>query len=92
MTGPRANKIYRSTDGGNTWTNTYTGPNFTPAGRANCTANSYFVCMYAPNTWRHMGWGEPAALNGVVSYVYARHGAGTDPSRRLLHPLHRQRA
>ena len=22
----RANKIYRSTDGGNTWTNTYTGP------------------------------------------------------------------
>ena len=36
--------------------------------------------MYAPNTWRHMGWGEPAALNGVVSYVYAGHGAGTDPS------------
>ena len=27
--GPRSNKIYRSTDGGNTWTNTYTGPNFT---------------------------------------------------------------
>ena len=23
-----ANKIYRSTDGGNTWTNTYTGPPF----------------------------------------------------------------
>jgi hypothetical protein len=78
LTGPRANKMYRSTDGGNTWTNTYTGANFTPAGRANCTANSYFVCMYAPNTWRHMGWGEPAALNGVVHYVYTQHGAGTD--------------
>src|SRR6266480_3670338 len=24
----RSNKIYRSTDGGNTWTNTYTGPTF----------------------------------------------------------------
>jgi hypothetical protein len=78
LIGPRANKIYRSTDGGVTWTNTYTGPNFTPPGRANCTANSYFVCMYGPDTWRHMGWGEPAALNGVVSYVYAQHGAGAD--------------
>jgi len=78
LAGPRANKIYRSTDGGNTFTNTYTGPNFTPAGRANCTANSYFVCMYAPNTWRHMGWGEPAANNHVVGYVYTQHGAGTD--------------
>ena len=29
--------------------------------------------------WRHEGWGEPAALNGVVHYVYARHGAGSDP-------------
>jgi hypothetical protein len=78
LAGPRSNKIYRSTDGGNTWTNTYTGPNFTAPGRANCTANSYFVCMYAPNTWRHMGWGEPAALNSVVHYVYSQHGAGTD--------------
>jgi hypothetical protein len=80
LAGPRANKIYRSTDGGNTWTNTYTGPNFTPAGRANCTANTYFVCMYSPDTWRHMGWGEPAALNGVVSYVYTQHGVGADPA------------
>ena len=28
----RANKIYRSTDGGNTWTNTYTGPTFPDRG------------------------------------------------------------
>jgi len=79
LAGPRSNKIYRSTDGGNTWTNTYTGPNFSAPGRANCTANTYFVCMYAPDTWRHMGWGEPAAYNQVVSYVYAQHGAGGDP-------------
>ncbi|PYK37739.1 MAG: hypothetical protein DME60_12115 [Verrucomicrobia bacterium] len=25
-----------------------------------------------------MGWGEPAALNNVVHYVYAQHGAGND--------------
>src|SRR5215831_5346059 len=63
LAGPRSNLIYRSTDGGNTWTNTYTGPNFSAPGRANCTANTYFVCMYASDTWRHMGWGEPAAYN-----------------------------
>ena len=34
--------------------------------------------MYAPNTWREMGWGEPAAYNGVVSYVYAQKGTGSD--------------
>ncbi len=28
LAGPRSNKIYRSTDGGNSWTNTYNGPNF----------------------------------------------------------------
>ena len=26
-----------------------------------------------------MGWGEPAAFNHVVHYVYAQHGAGADP-------------
>ncbi|HEY4281823.1 MAG TPA: sialidase family protein, partial [Chthoniobacterales bacterium] len=76
----RANKIYRSTDGGNTWINTYTGPAFPAPGRANCTANSFFVCMYAPNTWRHQGWGEPAAYNHVVSLVYdSRNTSNGDP-------------
>ena len=28
--------------------------------------------------WRHEGWGEPAALNGVVHLVYAQHGAGNN--------------
>ena len=79
LAGPRSNKIYRSTDGGATWAITYTAPTFAAPGRANCTTNAYFVCMYSPNTWRHMGWGEPAALNGVVSLVYSQHGAGADP-------------
>ena len=65
----RANKIYRSTDGGNTWTNTYTGPTFPGPGRS---ASGFFATMYAsPAYWRHMGWGEPAAFNQVVSLVYA---------------------
>src|SRR5712691_4213672 len=72
----RNNKIYRSTDGGNTWTNTYTGPSFVGP----CRSNSGFFCtMYSsPAYWRHMGWGEPAAYNHVVSLVYAQKD-GSDP-------------
>jgi hypothetical protein len=77
--GPRSNLIYRSTNGGSTWTNTYTGPTFTgPSDGTLCSSNTYFAAMFS-GYWRHMGWGEPAALNGVVSYVYAQHGAGADP-------------
>ncbi len=72
----RNNLIYRSTDGGNTWTNTYTGPSFQGPHRTN---SGYFACMYnSPAYWRHMGWGEPAALNHVVSLVYAQ-ADGSDP-------------
>src|SRR6266540_3912041 len=75
----RSNLIFRSTDGGATWTNTYTGPAFVGP----CRSSSGFFCtMYAnPPYWRHMGWGEPAAINGVVSYVYAaRNPSSGDPS------------
>src|SRR5215471_8919760 len=74
----RANKIYRSTDGGTTWTNTYTGPTFPGPGRS---ASGFFATMYSsPAYWRHMGWGEPAAFNGVVGLVYASRNTGTgDP-------------
>jgi hypothetical protein len=76
--GNRANRLYRSTDGGNTWTNTYIGPTFAGPGRG---ASGYFATMYNnPTYWRHMGWGEPAALNGVVHYVYAaRNTSNGDP-------------
>src|SRR6266567_305885 len=71
------NLFFRSTDGGNTWTNTYTGPSFSGPG---VTAVGYFACMFTDGGgyWRHEGWGEPAAYNGVVHYVYAQHGAGSD--------------
>src|SRR5438874_6194599 len=72
----RNNKIYRSTDGGNTWSNTYTGPSFIGPCRSN---SGYFCTMYSsPAYWRHMGWGEPAAFNHVVSYVYSAKN-GSDP-------------
>src|SRR5438270_4397331 len=41
--GNRANRLYRSTDGGNTWTNTYVGPTFAGPGRG---ASGYFATMY----------------------------------------------
>ena len=78
--GPRSNRIFRSTDGGTTWTNTYIGPTFTgPSDGSVCSSNSYFAAMFT-GYWRHMGWGEPAAINHVVHYVYAQHGAGSDAS------------
>mgnify|MGYP003694121589 CR=1 FL=1 len=39
----RANKIYRSTDGGNTWTNTYTGPTFPGPGRSSFGLLRHYV-------------------------------------------------
>jgi hypothetical protein len=74
----RNNLMFRSTDGGNSWTNTYTGPTFVGPHRSN---SGYFATMYSsPAYWRHMGWGEPAALNGVVHYVYAAANTATgDP-------------
>ena len=73
------NKIFRSTDGGNTWSNTYTGSPFAGPGVQACSDNPYFSCMFSDQGgfWRHEGWGEPAALNGVVHLVYAQHGTGS---------------
>src|SRR3984893_16001031 len=73
------NLFYRSTDGGVTWTNTYVGPIFQGPG---VTAVGYFAQLFTDGGgyWRHEGWGEPAAFNGVVSYVYDQHGTGSDPA------------
>src|SRR6266496_2086878 len=72
------NLFYRSTDGGSTWTNTYTGPSFPGPGNSTCSSNAYFAAMFS-GYWRHEGWGEPAAINHVVHYVYAQQGTGGDP-------------
>ena len=67
----RQNVIYRSRDGGNTWTSSITGPRFSPPGDGVC---GYFAKMNP--IWRHMGWGEPGVgPNGVVHYAYAAKGS-----------------
>src|SRR5581483_8652945 len=50
------NLIFKSTDGGATWANTYTGPAFPGPG---VTSSGYFDCMFSPAYWRHEGWGQP---------------------------------
>jgi hypothetical protein len=71
------NLIFKSTDGGATWSNTYTGTPFPGPG---VTAVGYFACMFSDlgGYWRHEGWGQPAAINNFVHLVYAQHGTGSD--------------
>ncbi|MGA8488828.1 MAG: hypothetical protein WB711_00315 [Terriglobales bacterium] len=68
----RQNVMYRSTNGGKTWTKVIMGPRFNPPGDSSC---GYF---YQVNPIiRHMGWGQPAVgPDGVVHYDFA--GAGTN--------------
>src|SRR5437660_4634667 len=72
------NLVFKSTDGGASWSNTYTGSPFPGPG---VCSSGYFAGMFNTNGcyWRHEGWGEPAAFNNIVSLVYAQHGAGSDP-------------
>jgi hypothetical protein len=68
----RQNFMFRSTNGGKTWTQVTMGPPYNPVGDTSC---GYF---YQVNPIiRHMGWGEPGVgPKGVVHYVYS--GAGTN--------------
>jgi hypothetical protein len=72
------NLIFKSTDGGTTWANTYTGTPFPGPG---VTAVGYFACMFNDfgGYWRHEGWGQPAAINNFVHLVYSQQGAPGDP-------------
>lgn len=70
----RQNIMYRSLDGGTTWTSSTMGPRFNAVGDSTCPSNSYFARINP--IWRHMGWGQPAAgPRGVVHYAYAGKGA-----------------
>jgi hypothetical protein len=72
------NHIFKSTDGGLTWSHPYTGDPFPGPGVGSV---GYFAVMFPDlgGYWRHEGWGEPAAINNFVHLVYAQHGDGTDP-------------
>jgi hypothetical protein len=73
------NYLYKSTDGGVTWTTTYVGTPFPGPG---VCSSGYFAGMFTTNGcyWRHEGWGEPAAHNGIVHLVYDQQGTGGDPA------------
>jgi hypothetical protein len=75
------NKLYKSTDGGATWSNPYNGTPFPGPGVVACSDNPYFTCMFPDQGgfWRHEGWGEPGAFNNIVHLVYAQQGATGDP-------------
>ena len=69
----RSNRVYRSTNGGVTWTSVQPGPSYPAAGAGLCAASDYFYMV--PPVWRTMGWGEGAVgPGGVVHYVWARAG------------------
>jgi hypothetical protein len=73
----RTNWIYKSLDGGATWTAIQMGAPFAPIQDGFCD-NTYFVKVNP--IIRHMGWGEPAVgPKGVVHYVYAGLGKSGDP-------------
>lgn len=70
----RQNVMWRSDNGGASWTQIIMGPRFAAVGDGTC---GYFAKINP--IWRHMGWGEPAVgPNNVVHYVYAAHGQGSD--------------
>ncbi len=69
----RQNIMYRSLDGGVTWSSVTMGPRFAPPGDGLCSADTYFPQVNP--IWRYLGWGQPGVgPNGVVHYAYA--GAG----------------
>jgi hypothetical protein len=73
--GSRINMLFRSTNGGASWSTVTMGGSFPGPGQSTC---GYFAAMF-PSYWRHMGWGDiGAGPSGVISYVYAQHGAGAD--------------
>lgn len=73
----RTNVMWRSTDGGTSWTQVTMGSSFAAVGDGTCPSNSYFARVFP--IWRHMGWGEPAVgPNKTVHYVYAGKGTNSD--------------
>lgn len=71
---PRQNIMFRSTNGGNSWTEIMVGQPFNPPGDALCPSDDYFAKMNP--IWRHMGWGQPGVgPHGVVHYAYAGQGS-----------------
>ncbi|MDQ6905658.1 MAG: CSLREA domain-containing protein [Chloroflexota bacterium] len=82
---PRQNFIYRSTDGGATWSAAIAqGPTFLVPGRVQCPSTLYYGCIYTSpggGYWKDSGEGQTGVgPNGVVHQVYsARTATPVDP-------------
>jgi hypothetical protein len=75
---PRHNYIYRSTDGGVTWSSPISQGQSFPAPGVHI--NGYGAFEF-PTGWQYFGAGQPAAgPDGVVHYAFSEHGSGSDPS------------
>ncbi len=72
----RQNLMFKSLDGGKTWTSATLGARFDSICDSTC---GYFAVVNP--IWRHMGWGQPAVgPSGVVHYDYAGKGlSNNDP-------------
>ena len=71
---PRQNIMFRSTNGGGSWSSVNVGQPFNPPGDDVCTSNSYFARMNP--IWRYQGWGQPGVgPNNTVHYAYGTKGA-----------------
>src|SRR5438309_8446204 len=68
----RQNVMYRSTNGGVSWTSVNVGPALQGPGRA---TSGYFALAFS-TIWRHMGWGQPAANGSNVFLDWAACGSG----------------
>ncbi|MGA7412499.1 MAG: hypothetical protein WBW33_18620, partial [Bryobacteraceae bacterium] len=68
----RQNVMYRSTNGGVSWTSVNVGPALQGPGRA---TSGYFALAFS-TIWRHMGWGQPAASGMNVFLDWAACGSG----------------
>ena len=80
---PRTNRLFRSTDGGQTWTQHAMGPAF-PAPGASLCPGGYFPRIEP--IWRTMGWGQPGAgPNGVVHYAYTGGNTGNGDAGDILY-------
>jgi hypothetical protein len=77
----RINHMYRSTDGGATWTDSVMGAAFQGPGRG---VSGYFALVFS-TIWRHMGWGEPAASGNNVYYDWAQCGQNVSCSGATDH-------
>jgi hypothetical protein len=88
LNGPRTNYIYRSTNGGVTWSQFQTGASFLGPGRATCATNAYFAGMYTTPVSGYWRWCRPRRRRPLRLRVAAGHGR---PGQHLLRALDRQR-